>query len=148
MGQTLVLQDWTTLTVPAAASIIQGEYAYLDIGGFQDIEVLFEVAHASGGSAPDLFVETSPTKESRLFRTLVTPTGPFPVTETQTARWGAGAVVNPARWLRWRVASSAGVESITFRILVNANDVAGHGGAIGGGGMPGVSVSSLRAGHG
>jgi hypothetical protein len=117
------LQPYLVIRGGTSAVITQGENAYLDLSGFQDIVAWLDVREL-GPTSPGITVsyQTGPSAEEVAFvnmgSTVVTATGVF-----VTSMFLATAANPLARFLRWQL--SPGASSLpwdlTFRIWVAAN---------------------------
>jgi hypothetical protein len=120
-----LLQKWVTIRgsgtgSPAVLSIIQDEEDWLDVSDCADATFWIDCREFSGTNPVYLNLETAPCKDEALFQpvisavTLVAASGPL---VAGTSR-GAVSVAPLARWLRWRLSTTAGSGTwdATFRV--------------------------------
>lgn len=120
--QSCLLQDWTTLSgdsTAAAADVIQDAERWQSLAGARELMLYLQCTGKTG--TPRLFYETSPNRDTQLFRTLavITPTISAAPTITSVLLWSAPSLP-VAKWVRWRVKNDvgAGVWSLTLRITL------------------------------
>lgn len=129
-----LLQDWVTIQGDdnggGVISVAQNSAEYLDLDGYQDVVVWWQVSSASGGTIT-LDFQTAPEKDETQasgsgFRSLtsINYTHGSAVVQALAANIGssvnAGKASTPlARWVRWNLTCTAtAIWSITFRIFV------------------------------
>lgn len=130
-----LLQDWVTINGDGTAgggvsSVAQNSAEYLDLDGYQDVCVWWQVSSASGGTV-GLDFQTAPEKDETNtgsgFKSLRSVAYTHGSTAIQALPATIGTSVNPqtastplARWVRWNVSCGAvAVWSITFRVFVS-----------------------------
>jgi hypothetical protein len=121
-----IFQDWITVrTSGAITSVTQDEAQYLDLAGYQDLVFWLDVRENSGTNLAIAY-QTSPTKDDSFFQDMVTAvTMTAAATPTVTKALLASATCPIARWLRWKVYTSSGTLSATFRVIAAANPSGG-----------------------
>jgi hypothetical protein len=127
-----VLQDWVTISGDGTSgggvtTITQAAAEYLDLEGYQDVTIWWQVGSVSGGTV-EIHFQTAPEKYEANFKDLTNFSYSHGSTGVQALSATIGNTVNPgtaltplARWLRWSLQQTAGgavVWSMTFRILV------------------------------
>ena len=142
---TFLLQDWVTLrgsgsSSPVISSLTQSEDGYLDMSGYSDVVVWFDVKDVvlgTGMTGITLDFQTAPTKDDAYFRAMAT--GISLTASSPSATPGVflalmnSASIPVSRWLRWKL-TAAGTPStawsVTIRMFVSAS---GSAGFVGGG---------------
>ena len=137
MSNAVMLQDWITITGGGTASpnnvIIQNEANWLDVSGYQDVCVYFQLGANSNASATVVSIQTSPTKDEAFFAakigstaalaTFSTTSGTTPGVQTLVAsRWATEANQPLSKYLRWLATFPTGsAATLTFRIWLTLN---------------------------
>ena len=116
-----IIQPWTTIAgKQSVGSIAQSSHEYLDIGQHEDLTFYLDVRQLTGLNVNMLY-ETSPTMEDNGFLPMILP---FAVSATGllvSNAFFSMAAVPPARFVRWRLTSTGGVDwKVTFRLWVAA----------------------------
>lgn len=118
MGESLLLQEWTTIRGSLSSTIVtQSRCDYLDVTDYRNIMAFVEVSDASG--SPTINFETSPTTDAALFQNMQ-GTGTVVSVGVTTRALGYTGFVPAARFLRWRVTAAGTPWSVTFRIWLSA----------------------------
>ncbi len=127
MAISMLLQDWTTIQLAAADSIVQNEASWLDCGAYTDLVAYVSTKQATAASGATLHLETAPSRDNELFAAgtsmfslALTPTTTF---APQLVRY-ASATVPLARWVRWRISSTAATV-VNFRVWLALNSQGG-----------------------
>lgn len=130
----ILVQDWIQVRGSAAGTITQSESAWVDMRAFQDVVFWVDISSldANGGTM-QMFLQTAPSKDDILFKTLsnCTLTLTAPITPFNTSSVLPKSILNAnpavpiARWLRWSLTNSATAWRCAFRIFVSATMVAG-----------------------
>jgi hypothetical protein len=118
MAEPLLLQNWTTIQLAGAGSIVQTDTGWLDLERFTDIAGYVTTKEASG-VRPELHLETAPARDDDLFQPMVT-ISLVPTSQVTAIVRYESASVPLARWVRWRVSASAAAV-VTFRVWLCAN---------------------------
>lgn len=124
-----VLQNWTSIAGISFTSVTQTEQDWLDLTPFQDIVAWVDVKEVSGSPVPQLFLETAPSKDERLFVAMagapftMAVSAAVPPVPTVIQLLLGTAATPIAQYLRWRLQpqSVGGIWDVTFRILIAAN---------------------------
>ncbi len=122
-----LFQDWTTVSSDATSTLVaQSEDGWLDLLDYRDIVFWLDVKSITlgGAAAIAILLETSPSKDERLFMAM--DSFPLSLTTTPLIRKVLEAQ-NPAvpvcQWVRWRLqaAGPATKWGVTFRLHCAAN---------------------------
>jgi len=120
---TVVLQDWITITGPATqVPVVQSSHCYLDIGHYEDLVAYLDVRQVTASVA--LSYQTAPTQDDAAFLNMLAP---FSVaTGLQvSSMFFAFANVPPARFVRWSLAGpGTSTWVMSFRIILAAYNYA------------------------
>lgn len=127
--RSIVAQERITIRGNSSvASITQGEEGWLDLFPYQDVWAILDVAEAStgGGSAFQIFLETSPTLDDFFFAAMIAGVSLSTVGTTVKPILLNTATVPIARWFRWRNAQTGatGTWDVTFRLAIAVNSKA------------------------
>jgi hypothetical protein len=140
MSHVLMIQDWLTVSAPASAAttIIQNESSWLHVPGYADGCFYIEISQfaPTAVSGNNLYIQTSPTKDSAFFDGVITGSQPGYLVRAdlstaavgmqplKIARWADASPVQVlAKFLRWKlvVVSNVTAFSMTFRIWATMN---------------------------
>jgi hypothetical protein len=112
MAETLIIQDWITLSGDANQTVVQSECDYVDIGDYRDVFIYLDVKAASG--SPTVLGYVSPTVDDALFylNSLASATTGL----NAFAQFGWTLTGLTARYFRWSVTASV-AWSTTFRLI-------------------------------
>jgi hypothetical protein len=114
--ESILLQDWVTLSTSATATTItQGADSWLDVGAFEDLVFYLDVKLASG--SPVINYQTAPVPEEASFTALL-PGINMATGVTTNSVLAVFAGVPVARFLRWQLTGTSAYA--TFRIWVSA----------------------------
>lgn len=120
MAHVKLLQEWTTIQVPASGTVAQDEAGWLDLTNYDDVVVWSQVRTSTNIATLD--IETSPTKDDGWFTSMAQPSVSAATAPVVTKVIFASATTPVARFVRWKVtASGGGAGDITFRIWIVAN---------------------------
>jgi hypothetical protein len=116
----MILQPWTTFSF--TGTFIQGAEGWLDLGEFGDVAYWVDVANIVNGLFPlNLSFQTSPSWDNAYFQPVGPPLGLLSTSPATQVYKGtrAASTVPLARWVRYRLDSTAGSpSSATLRIRV------------------------------
>ena len=123
-----VLQDWTTLRGSVVFfGIRQSPQGWLDLDGFRDLTAWVDVKQVTSGAGFSVNLETSPSEDESLFRTLASTSAAAAGLTVAISRGRAALAAGGVpleRFVRWAVVGTPGGNwSLTFRILVCLNPV-------------------------
>jgi hypothetical protein len=119
MPHAFLLQDWITLQGVAADVTLQSQSDWLDLSQYADV-VFYATIKSVAGTSFQMVYETSPTADSDYFVTMVRM-GLFAAAAPVVSPVLSGSTASLARWVRWRLDSSATAWNVTMRIWVTAN---------------------------
>jgi hypothetical protein len=155
--QSFCLQDFVTIRGQSSVtSVTQGESAWLDLSGFQDLTIWLDVKEFSvgGGTAVTMTYQTAPTREESLFVGMLATTVTMANGVTISPVLAATATTAVARLVRWKLSVTGTPTSAwdaTFRVWIAANAPGqrrGGKGACAGCGPSGSRVSRATIGDG
>lgn len=115
--QTLLLQDWITLSTSLGSHTTQGASSWLEMGAFEDVVFFLDVKQQSGVVA-HLTYQTAPVPQDSAFVPLL-PSITLSTGTRADAALAVCATTPIARFLRWQLFCD-GATSVTFRIWVAA----------------------------
>jgi hypothetical protein len=130
---TACLQNWVRLRGNATSTLVQSEAEWVDLGAFQGVMPYVQVS--GFGGSPTIALETSPTRDNVLFRTLGGTPGISPLASYTISAAGlqtplmftfadAAVTTPPGKWLRWKV-TGTGNWSVVFRVWLSLQQARG-----------------------
>lgn len=126
--QTFVLQDWILVRSAGNLDYPQEAKDWLALSSFQDVVFWLDVSRFSVSAGTLEFrLQTSPTKDESLFKTMVSSVSPGTGIKQLRVILATNPAVPLATWVRWSlntVGTSGGAWDIAFRVFACANRVA------------------------
>jgi hypothetical protein len=122
---TFLLQDWVTIQGPGGHSLGGGNVSqaasqWLDLGPYQDVVILLQIAEGDGVSS--LTLQTAPARDEILFANVLSINShavALPI--VIPVQVGDSPTTPIARWFRWKIFQPTSSWFVTFRVTVMAN---------------------------
>lgn len=119
MPASIMLQDWTVVSGQDYEMVVtMPSERWADLGGYVDVMFFTEISSYSDGYGGVIALQTSPTRDESLFKTMATVTFQQSPPAVSIVRF-ASASVPLSRWVRWQVSAPSATTNrwdVAFRV--------------------------------